>query len=73
MQQLLLRLRYVDDIFAIFEGPKEEILHFLEYLNSLRASIKFTVEMELEGCLPFLDVSVKKLKNSVFLLSLIHI
>ena len=55
----------MDDVFAVFQGPKEGILHFLEYLNSLRASIQFTVEIELEECLPFLDVSVKKLNNSL--------
>ena len=50
-------LRYVDDVFASLtdKGKAEEILLFL---NQQHPNIKFTVELEHEGRLPFLDTSV---------------
>ena len=39
----LLYLRYVDDIFAVFE-PNESCLKFLDILNSQHKNIKFTVK-----------------------------
>ena len=45
--------RYVDDTFCVME--REHVELFLEHINSLRSSIQFTMEMEKEGTLPFLD------------------
>ena len=45
--------RYVDDTFCILRrGSTEELLH---HLNGVRLTIKFTVEWEEDGTLPFLD------------------
>ena len=48
--------RYVDDTFTVL--PKGQVQQFHAHLNSIEPTIKFTVEMEQEGSLPFLDTSV---------------
>ena len=50
--------RYVDDIWCIVKKGKEEEL--LDHLNSVRPSIKFTMELEKDGKLPFLDCSLQR-------------
>ena len=51
--------RYVDDSFLIFRQASE--MHaFYNYLNKLHANIKFTIEEETNGMLPFLDAKVTK-------------
>ncbi|XP_058817438.1 uncharacterized protein LOC131680747 [Topomyia yanbarensis] len=61
--------RYVDDIFA---AVKERYLtQTLDILNSRHSTIKFTVEKEIEGKLPFLDLMItrkadKKLKFGIY-------
>lgn len=50
-------LRYVDDVFAIFDTKKSKIEEFLETLNSCFSSVKFTFEKE-SNSLPFLNVLV---------------
>ena len=50
--------RYVDDTFCIME--KRHVKAFLVHLNSLRPSIQFTMEMEENNSLPFLDTLVKR-------------
>ena len=49
----------MDDIFCLFKDENEAI-QFLNYLNNLHPNIKFTVEKENLGKLPFLDVLVDK-------------
>ena len=53
-------LRYVDDTFVIWSHGRNELERFLNHLNSRHPNIKFTMETELEGKLPFLDVLVIK-------------
>ena len=48
--------RYIDDIFCILH--KSTVDSFLDHLNSLSTSIKFTLEKENNNVLPFLDVLV---------------
>ena len=48
-------LRYVDDTFVIWKHGREK---FLSHLNSYNDYIKFTMEIEDGGSLPFLDVRV---------------
>ncbi|XP_055527810.1 uncharacterized protein LOC129720373 [Wyeomyia smithii] len=56
--------RYVDDIFATVK--ERQLAQTLELLNSKHTSIKFTVEKESEGKLPFLDLTItRKEDNSV--------
>ena len=51
--------RYVDDIFLVFSNP-DDVSPFLDYMNSLHRNINFTVEVEQNSCLPFLDLLVEK-------------
>ncbi|XP_050505419.1 uncharacterized protein LOC126883792 [Diabrotica virgifera virgifera] len=53
----LLYRRYVDDIFLIFKHT-DHIQHFLDYLNQKHHNIKFTVEIEVNGNLPFLGINI---------------
>jgi len=64
-QKPKLWLRYVDDTFILWDKNDDELQDFLQHLNSLRPSIKFTMEKEENNRLPFLDVMVKK-KTTTF-------
>lgn len=55
-------LRYLDDIFCLWR-PDTNHDDFLNHINNLRPTIKFTVEVEINNQLPFLDVLVKKEEN----------
>ncbi|XP_073956538.1 uncharacterized protein [Choristoneura fumiferana] len=50
--------RYVDDVFAIVS--RDSVSQFADYLNTLHDKVKFTVERENDGQLPFLDVLVMR-------------
>ncbi|XP_063390073.1 uncharacterized protein LOC134675675 [Cydia fagiglandana] len=50
--------RYVDDVFCIMKGGKQEVEQLLRYLNSIHPKTKFTYELESQRSLPFLDVKV---------------
>ena len=51
-------LRMVDDIFSVVK--KDEVSKVLTVCNSVHENIKFTVECEEKGKLPFLDVLVER-------------
>ena len=51
--------RYMDDTFVVFSNEDECDL-FLDSLNSLHLSLRFTFEKESNLALPFLDVLVEK-------------
>lgn len=51
--------RYVDDIFCIVEGNKDEIELLLAHFNGLHPKMRFTYEMECDRRLAFLDVLVQ--------------
>ena len=51
--------RYVDDSFSCFASKSDSFV-FLDVLNNLHPSLKFTCEFEECGQLPFLDVLVEK-------------
>ena len=55
----LLYRRYVDDTFAIFR-TQDQVIKFLDYLNSKHVSMTFTHENEVNGQLPFLDCLVTR-------------
>ncbi|XP_015125032.1 uncharacterized protein LOC107046828, partial [Diachasma alloeum] len=55
--------RYVDDTFVIWPHGRTGLNQFLEFLNAQHPSIKFTMEIEQNGCLPFLDVLVYRNKD----------
>ena len=54
----ILWVRYVDDIFIIYQHDEASLNRFLTTINNLLPTIKFTVESEEDGKLPFLDVLV---------------
>ena len=47
--------RYVDDTFLIF-NDRDDCELFLEFINLEHKNIRFTLEVENDNCLPFLDV-----------------
>ena len=55
-------LRYVDDIFASFDN-KEQAENVLEFINNQHPNLRFTVEHEESGRLPFLDTCVVRRIN----------
>ena len=55
--------RYVDDTFSILrKGSTEELLH---HLNGVRPTIKFTLEQEEHGKIPFLSTLLRKEDGSL--------
>ena len=50
--------RYVDDTFIILAHGREDLVKFVDHLNKQPDSIKFTMEMEENNCLPFLDTLI---------------
>ena len=51
--------RYVHDCFLIFQS-KEQIIPFLDYLNSKHSNVQFTHELENNGSLSLLDINVTR-------------
>ena len=49
--------RYLDDIFMIWTGNEDELREFIEYLNDLHPTIKFTSEQS-SSSVAFLDTTV---------------
>ena len=58
-----LYLRYIDDIFALFD-EYQSYCNFFKRINMLHSNLEFTVETATDT-LPFLDVSVKLQDDSV--------
>ncbi|XP_046382334.1 uncharacterized protein LOC124153280 [Ischnura elegans] len=52
--------RYVDDTFIVWPHGQETLPAFLQHMNSLHPNIQVTMEMEKDGCLPFLDVLIRR-------------
>ena len=52
-------LRYIDDIFMVWTGSKEELDEFHLHLNSQMASIKFTMKDSTTSAV-FLDLNISK-------------
>ena len=55
-------IRYVDDIFCIINYSI--IDEFLQHINSISLNIQFTVEIEKDRSLPFLDVQITRNANN---------
>lgn len=59
-------LRYVDDVFAVVK--RQKIRQVLQHINDSKYnSLKFTIETELNGQLPFLDLSITRKDNKIVL------
>jgi hypothetical protein len=52
--------RYVSDTFMVWPHGPARLQQFLPHLSSIRPTIKFTMEVEANGTLLFLDVLVMK-------------
>ena len=52
--------RQMDDIFFVWKGSKEELELFVWKFNRIEIRIQFTLEVEKEEFLPFLDVGILK-------------
>ena len=62
-QSLRMWVRYVDDVFAVIK--ETDVEPFLTLLNERNSAIQFEMEREVDGQLPFLDVLVSRVGNSV--------
>ena len=58
-------LRYVDDVFCIFDIPETKITEFHSKINKWHNNLKFTREYESNNSLPFLDVLVTRENNQL--------
>ena len=58
MKHVLSWHRFVDDILVFFSGTMRDSDDLLKYLNSIHSHITFTVELESERSLPFLDLRI---------------
>ena len=58
--QPTLRLRYVDDTFAIWLHGQDELEHLHSHINQQHPNIQFTVEQQKDDKLLFLDVQVAR-------------
>ncbi|XP_046401606.1 uncharacterized protein LOC124167667 [Ischnura elegans] len=52
--------RYVDDTFIIWPHGRESLQHFLSHMNSRHANIQFTMEIEKDNRIPFLDILIHR-------------
>jgi hypothetical protein len=50
--------RYVDDTSVILPHRDDKLKDFLNHINNIHQCIKFTMETEIEGHLPFLDIDI---------------
>lgn len=57
--------KYVDDIFAIIKRSDANII--LETLNKYHNKLQFTIEMEVNSKIPFLDVCIHREKHNILL------
>ena len=62
--QPLLWLRFIDDIYLLWDKSRAELDTFFEYLNSCTPNIKFTMEVS-EDSVTFLDTTVKVIDNQL--------
>ena len=54
--------RYVDDTFSIFL-TEPEAKRFHEVLNNMHPSLTFTMDVESDSTLPFLDVAIQRVDD----------
>ena len=57
--------RQMDDVFFVWRGSKEDLELFVWHLNGIAHRVQFTLEVEKEGFLPFLDVGISKLDGKL--------
>ena len=55
--------RFVDDTCVVWPHGREKMDLFLNHLNSQSDSIKFTMEVEVNVCLPFLGILLSRMND----------
>ena len=56
--------RYVDDVLCLI--PEDfDLNNYLDFINNLCPSLKFTFELESDGKIPFLDVLIHRFENDL--------
>jgi hypothetical protein len=55
--------RYVDDTFVIWPHGPDRLKDFLDHLNGIHQNIQFTMGMERDGRVPFLDIDIYRRPN----------
>lgn len=55
--------RYVDDVLACFVGTDRQLQTFLNFINNLHRNIKFTLEIEKDKTINFLDLTITTKNN----------
>lgn len=60
-----LLVRYVDDMFFVWPENIRPVEELHQHLNSIAPCTQFTIEKEKDGCIPFLDVLVKRKEGRV--------
>ncbi|GJQ71974.1 hypothetical protein Trydic_g3082 [Trypoxylus dichotomus] len=56
---------YVDDTFVVWTHGRNKLNRFNKHLNGVHLNIQFTMEVEHNGVLPYLDVRVNRDQASV--------
>lgn len=57
--------RYVDDIICLWSGTNRQLTIFENYINSIENNIKFTLEIENNKILNFLDLQIYHDDNNI--------
>lgn len=58
--------RFIDDIFLIWTGSEEQLITFLDFINTLHPTIKFTSTYDFKSrTVPFLDTSITIEKGKI--------
>lgn len=55
--------RYVDDCLVFIEGDSATAQHVLDYINTVHSNIKFTMEIEKNSSINFLDLTITKVQE----------
>jgi len=57
--------RQMDDVFFVWRGKKEDLELFVWLLNGIENKVQFTLEIEKDNFLPFLDVGITKFEGKL--------
>jgi hypothetical protein len=65
-QKIVAYFRYVDDILIVYDKDKTNISHMLDLFNNLHPKLKFTMELEEDMSINFLDITIHRLPTGVY-------
>jgi len=57
--------RQMDDVFFVWRGKKEDLELFVWLLNGIVNKVQFTLDIEKDNFLPFLDVGITKFEGTL--------